>query len=62
MKLKEYKNEPQIQEIVQNFRNEIDNDDVTGEEFGEFLSNFSSYIDIEKPNLLSNLNYFFLTK
>ena len=59
---KEYKNEPQIQEIVQNFRNEIDNDDVTGEEFGEFLSNFSSYIDIEKPNLLSNLNYFFLTK
>ena len=55
----EYKNEPQVQEIVQNFKNDIDNDDVTAEEFNEFLSNFSSYIEIEKPSFLANLNYFF---
>ena len=56
---KEYRNEAQIQEIVNNFKNEIENDDVTAEDFSEFLSNFSSYIDIEKPSFLSNLNYFF---
>ena len=55
----EYKNEPQVQEIIQNFKNDIDNDDVTAEEFNEFLSNFNSYIEIEKPSFLANLNYFF---
>ena len=55
----EYKNEPQVQKIVQNFKNDIDNDDVTPEEFNEFLSDFNSYIEIEKPSFLANLNYFF---
>ncbi|GIS00646.1 MAG: hypothetical protein CM15mP102_14660 [Flavobacteriales bacterium] len=27
-------------EIIQNFKNDIDNDDVTAEEFNEFLSEF----------------------
>ena len=56
---KEYRNEAQVQEIVKNFKNEIENEDVTAEDFSEFLSNFSSYIDIKKPSFLSNLNYFF---
>jgi len=55
----EYKNEPQVQKIVQNFKNDIDNDDVTAEEFNEFLTDFNSYIEIEKPSFLANLNYFF---
>ena len=55
---KEFKNNSQIEEIVNDFKNEINNEDVTAEEFNEFLSNFSSYIEIEKPSFLSNLNYF----
>ncbi|MAJ83250.1 MAG: hypothetical protein CMC16_03130 [Flavobacteriaceae bacterium] len=55
---KEFKNNSQIEEIVNDFKNEINNEDVSAEEFNEFLSNFSSYIEIEKPSFLSNLNYF----
>ena len=55
---KEFKDNSQIKEIVKNFKDEIENEDVNAEEFNEFLSNFSSYINIEKPNFISNLNYF----
>ena len=52
------KDNSQIEEIVNEFKNEINNGDISAEEFNEFLSNFSSYINIEKPSFLSNLNYF----
>ena len=55
---KEFKDNSQIKEIVKNFKDEIENEDVNAEEFNEFLSNFSSYINIEKPSFISNLNYF----
>ncbi len=55
---REFKDNSQIEEIVNNFKNEINNGDVSAEEFNEFLSNFSSYINIEKPSFFSNLNYF----
>ena len=55
---KEFKDNSQINEIVKNFKDEIENEDVNAEEFNEFLSNFSSYINIEKPSFISNLNYF----
>ena len=55
---REFKDNSQIEEIVNDFKNEINNGDVSAEEFNEFLSNFSSYINIEKPSFLSNLNYF----
>ena len=55
---REFKDNSQIEEIVNDFKNEINNGDVSAEEFSEFLSNFSSYINIEKPSFLSNLNYF----
>ena len=54
----EYKNESQITELVNDFKNRIVEDDVDAEDYHEFLSNFGSYLDIEKPSLISNLSYF----
>ena len=54
----EYKNESQITELVNDFKNRITEDDVDAEDYHEFLSNFGSYLDIEKPSLISNLSYF----
>ena len=55
---REYKNEEQIVELVNNFKTRVDEDDVDSEDYHEFLSNFGSYLDIEKPSFISNINYF----
>ena len=55
---KEYRNEEQIVELVNNFKTRVDEDDVDSEDYHEFLSNFGSYLDIEKPSFISNINYF----
>jgi hypothetical protein len=54
----EYRNEEQIVELVNNFKTRVDEDDVDAEDYHEFLSNFGSYLDIEKPSFISNINYF----
>ncbi len=55
---KEYRNQEQIVELVNNFKTRVDEDDVDSEDYHEFLSNFGSYLDIEKPSFISNINYF----
>ena len=55
---REYRNEEQIVELVDNFKTRVDEDDVDGDDYHEFLSNFGSYLDIEKPSFISNINYF----
>ena len=55
---REYRNEEQIVELVNNFKTRVDEDDVDTEDYHEFLSNFGSYLDIEKPSFISNINYF----
>ena len=55
---REYRNEEQIVELVNNFKTRVDEDDVDGDDYHEFLSNFGSYLDIEKPSFISNINYF----
>ena len=55
---REYRNEDQIVELVNNFKTRVDEDDVDSEDYHEFLSNFGSYLDIEKPSFISNINYF----
>ena len=55
---REYRNEEQIVELVTNFKTRVDEDDVDSEDYHEFLSNFGSYLDIEKPSFISNINYF----
>ena len=54
----EYKDESQIIELVNNFKSRIANDDVDADDYHEFLSNFGSYLDIDKPSLFSNISYF----
>ena len=55
---REYRDEEQIVELVNNFKTRVDEDDVDSEDYHEFLSNFGSYLDIEKPSFISNINYF----
>ena len=54
----EYKNESQIVDLVSSFKNRIIEDDVDADDYNEFLTNFGSYLDIEKPSLMTNINYF----
>ena len=54
----EYKNESQIVDLVSSFKNRIMEDDVDADDYHEFLTNFGSYLDIEKPSLMTNINYF----
>ena len=54
----EYKNESQIVDLVSSFKNRIIEDDVDADDYHDFLTNFGSYLDIEKPSLMTNINYF----
>ena len=54
----EYKNESQVVDLVSSFKNRIIEDDVDADDYHEFLTNFGSYLDIEKPSLMTNINYF----
>ena len=54
----EYRNEEQIVELVNTFKNRVNDDDVDSDDYHEFLSNFGSYLDIKKPSLKSNISYF----
>ena len=54
----EYKNESQIVDLVSSFKNRIMEDDVDADDYHEFLTNFGSYLDIKKPSLMTNINYF----
>ena len=54
----EYKDESQIIELVNSFKSRIANDDIDADDYHEFLSNFGSYLDIDKPSLFSNISYF----
>ena len=55
---KEFRNEKELIELVNNFKTRDDEGDVDADDYHEFLSNFGSYLDIEKPSLISNINYF----
>lgn len=55
---REYRQNDQLNQIVTNFKNEIDNNDVDAEEMAQFFSKYASYLNIEKPGLMANLNYF----
>ena len=55
---REYRQNDQLNQIVTNFKDEINNNDVDADEMTQFFSNYASYLDIEKPGLMANLNYF----
>jgi hypothetical protein len=54
-----YRSNPQLQKRVKEFREDIEDGAVSGDQYHEFLKNFSPYLNIEKPSFLSNLKFFF---
>jgi hypothetical protein len=54
-----YRSNPQLQQRVQEFREDVEDGAVSGDQYHEFLKNFSPYLNIEKPSFLSNLKFFF---
>ena len=55
----EYRNQEQLINAVNDFISRVNNQEVDAEGYHQFLQRFGAYIDIEKPSLLDNLEYFF---
>lgn len=55
----EYQMENQLRTAVSNFKNDVAQGNVDYEDYNNFLKRFKSYIDIEKPSLVSNIAYLF---
>ncbi len=56
----EFNNQEQLVQIVEQIKTNIDSNDVSSDEYHQFLSNYGSYLDVSKPSLASNLKYFLL--
>ena len=54
-----YRSNPQLQQRVKEFREDMEDGAVSGDQYHEFLKNYSPYLNIEKPSFLSNLKFFF---
>ena len=54
-----YINESELNNLVRGFKNEINNGDVSYEDFHTFLRQYGQFLNIEKPSFLSNLYYLF---
>ena len=55
----EYRNQEQLIDAINDFIGQVNNQDVDANGYHQFLQRFGSYLDIEKPSLLDNLNYLF---
>ena len=55
----QYRNQTQLIDAVNKFISRINNGDIDANGYHQFLQRFGSYLDIEKPSLLENLNYLF---
>ncbi len=55
----EYQMENELRSSIQRFKNDVANGEIDYEDYNNFLKRFKSYIDIEKPSLLSNIAYMF---
>ena len=56
----EFKNQEQLVQIVEQFKSNINLNDVSPDEYHQFLTNYGSYLNVSKPSLFSNLKYFLL--
>ncbi|MDB2491880.1 DUF2723 domain-containing protein, partial [Flavobacteriaceae bacterium] len=54
-----YRSNPQLQQRINDFREEIADGSVSGEQYHDFLKQYSPYLTIEKPSFISNLKFFF---
>ena len=55
----EYRMENDLRTVINNFKNDVSKGDVDYEDYNNFLKRFKSYIDVEKPSLVSNIKYMF---
>jgi hypothetical protein len=55
----EYQMENELRKAVYDFKNNVAEGNVDYEDYNNFLKRFKSYIDIEKPSLISNIGYMF---
>ena len=57
---REFNDQEQLTQIVNQFKSNINSNDVSPDEYHQFLSSYGSYLDINKPSLISNFKYFLL--
>ncbi len=55
----EYRGQTQLIDAINDFISRVNNGEVDAEGYHQFLQRFGSYLDIEKPSLIDNLNYLF---
>ncbi|MFD2726570.1 protein O-mannosyl-transferase family [Hyunsoonleella rubra] len=55
----EYQMQNELRKLVSDFRGEVMQGNVDYEDYNSFLKRYKSYIDIEKPDLASNIKYLF---
>ncbi len=55
----EHQMKNELRKLVSDFRNEVAQGNVDYEDYNNFLKRYQSYIDIEKPDLPSNIRYLF---
>jgi len=55
----QYRNQTQLIDAVNDFISRVNNGEVDAKGYHQFLQRFGTYLDIEKPSLLDNLNYLF---
>ena len=55
----EYRGQTQLIDAINDFISRVNNGEVDANGYHKFLQQFGSYLDIEKPSLIDNLNYLF---
>jgi len=55
----DYQMENKLRQLVSDFRSEVARGNVDYEDYNAFLKRYQSYLDIEKPDLASNIRYLF---
>ena len=55
----EYSTQTQLIDAINDFISRVNNGEVDANGYHQFLQRFGSYLDIEKPSLIDNLNYLF---
>jgi hypothetical protein len=54
-----YRSNTRLQQRVNEFKEEIKDGSVSGDQYHDFLKQYSPYLNIEKPSFISNLKFFF---
>ena len=53
-----YRSSPQLQEIITDFKDDMNQGGMTGDQYHDFFKTYGAYLDIEKPTFWSNLKFF----